>query len=303
MRKKQSFIGLLIIVLLALSIGTWYLCRHSRQSNKRTEVAVTAPAAQTATGASQEAKQQGYALNIKSGRQYEAFRASKISFTVEKDGQIVKDFIATDGSVLHAYLIKKDRESLQHVHPILTSTTGTFSGDILFPTNGEYRLYAEFVPAGGDATAQVLTADINAGSVTGYELKSRFNGRSTIDVEGSYIASFFFPPNDDSAGPPNTNFYVNGESIMMISLSRNNDLYKVADKFEGSSGKLTIIGPDLQLVRINAETVREDDASGLLVFKHTYRKAGLYRLFLEIKTEQPRTQFEFALDIKDIKKD
>ena len=70
-------------------------------------------------------------------------------FIVGKDGKILKDFALAHEKLLHLIVVRKDLGDFQHLHPELNTKTGEFSlNDLTLPTDGAYRIFADFTPAG-----------------------------------------------------------------------------------------------------------------------------------------------------------
>jgi catechol 2,3-dioxygenase-like lactoylglutathione lyase family enzyme len=68
-------------------------------------------------------------------------------------GQLVTKLLTVHERLLHVFLVSRDLESFQHVHPD-AAPDGTFTLDVTWPGPGVYALFADFYPAGG--TPQML---------------------------------------------------------------------------------------------------------------------------------------------------
>ncbi|HSA48901.1 MAG TPA: hypothetical protein VLH10_02155 [Yinghuangia sp.] len=69
---------------------------------------------------------------------------------------------------LHLIVARRDLSGFQHVHPVLGSD-GTWSVPLTFAEAGDYRIFADFVPAGDPAGGLTLGADV---SVSGGEYRA-----------------------------------------------------------------------------------------------------------------------------------
>lgn len=66
-------------------------------------------------------------------------------------GKLVKDFELSHEKLLHLIAVSKDLSYFTHIHPQIDGN-GKFTIDTTFPSGGEYKLFADFVPKGGSST-------------------------------------------------------------------------------------------------------------------------------------------------------
>ena len=56
--------------------------------------------------------------------------------------------------IMHFIVIRKDLANFQHVHPDFNSSTGEFTlSNLTLPSDGEYRLFADFTPTASQMNA------------------------------------------------------------------------------------------------------------------------------------------------------
>jgi hypothetical protein len=68
---------------------------------------------------------------------------------IDDQGNTLKDFEIAHDMLLHLIVVRKDLANFQHLHPNFNATSGAFIlSDLTFPTAGEYRIYADFLPKG-----------------------------------------------------------------------------------------------------------------------------------------------------------
>ena len=65
----------------------------------------------------------------------------------DNKGTIVKDFAVDHEKLMHLIVVRHDLQDFQHLHPSINKNTGEFTIPVTFPNNGNYRLYADFIPA------------------------------------------------------------------------------------------------------------------------------------------------------------
>lgn len=76
---------------------------------------------------------------------------------LDAEGTPVTAFTEQHEKLLHLIALRHDMTGYQHLHPTLESD-GTWTTTTAFADSGEYRLYADFTPVGGESA--VATADV-----------------------------------------------------------------------------------------------------------------------------------------------
>lgn len=123
-----------------------------------------------------------------------------LTFSVQdQQGNILKNFQLEHTKLLHFIVIRKDLQEFQHIHPDLNPTTGEFSITMTFPTDGPYRLFADFAPLGapmemdGMVSTTVIYQDVSIGNVANYTPQAVTpDTQTTKSFEGLDI-TFTFP--------------------------------------------------------------------------------------------------------------
>src|SRR3989344_4914747 len=131
-----------------------------------------------------------------SGKTYAVNAPNEYSFSIVDDqGAIVTDFEITHTKPMHVIVVRKDLAYFQHAHPEFDQSTGTFMlRDFMFPADGEYRIFADFVLARGQTEAigmplaVTISEDVLVGTGASYtrqalgsEEKSKvFNGYQVV---------------------------------------------------------------------------------------------------------------------------
>lgn len=149
---------------------------------------------------------------IQSHRSYELEITSKnnavksqqptsLTFKIKNDkGEILKDFATVHEKIMHFIVVRKDLQYFQHIHPTFNESTGEFSINITFPTDGPYRVFLDFTPAKSQDNPQLLSVtlykDINVGDMSKYKAQSVGADTQKQKIVGAYEVSFRFPPQD-----------------------------------------------------------------------------------------------------------
>jgi hypothetical protein len=86
--------------------------------------------------------------------------AAPFTFTITGPGGApVTAFDVEHDKRMHLIVVRRDGTGFQHVHPEM-APDGTWSVPLAVPAGGSYRAFADFVPAGGEATT--LGVDLSA---------------------------------------------------------------------------------------------------------------------------------------------
>jgi hypothetical protein len=76
---------------------------------------------------------------------------------VGEDGHAVTKFTKIHDKLMHLIVARRDLSGFQHVHPTMAAD-GTWRIPLTFPNAGDYRVFADFEPAGGEGLT--LGADV-----------------------------------------------------------------------------------------------------------------------------------------------
>ncbi|MUG71970.1 hypothetical protein [Paenibacillus validus] len=89
------------------------------------------------------------------GKASEAGKGTLIRIEIKKDdGERIDKFELNHEKLLHLIVIGKDLAYFNHIHPEYKGD-GVFEIENDFPAGGEYRLIADFKPAGGDSMTKM----------------------------------------------------------------------------------------------------------------------------------------------------
>ena len=90
----------------------------------------------------------GYTLQLAADR-VAASPTATLSFSVRRpDGSALRDYTPAHGKELHLIVVRRDLSGYQHLHPV-RDRAGQWSSPVNLNVPGTYRVFADFVPAGG----------------------------------------------------------------------------------------------------------------------------------------------------------
>ncbi|MEW9534014.1 hypothetical protein [Microbispora sp. NPDC049125] len=233
-----------------------------------------------------QVSQDGYTLNpelttVTPGEQAE-FR-----FTVNgPDGRAVTGYETEHDKKLHLIVVSRDATAFQHVHPEL-SAEGVWSVPLTLPEAGAYRVFADFVPHGGegltlgaelyapgDYTPRPLPAPSRTATVDGYTI--RLDGALTPGTVSRLTAEI------SKNGEPVTDLQPYLEAYGHLVALRVGDLAYLHVHPDGVPGDgVTPAGPGITFY---AEVPSRGDYRLFLDFRH---KGAVHTAAFTVRAEQP----------------
>jgi len=97
---------------------------------------------------------------------------------LDRDGRAVTAFEVEHDQRMHLVVVRRDTANYRHVHPEMAAD-GTWSAPLDLTEGGSYRVFADFRPTGGEATA--LGVDV---SVAGHYEPRRHAPSRVAEVDG-----------------------------------------------------------------------------------------------------------------------
>ena len=181
----------------------------------------------------------------------------------EASGAMVKDFDVVHEQKVHLIIVREGLDQFAHVHPQI-DPTGNMSTVFNFPTGGNYRLYADYQPAGKGQAVATAELKVAGDAPRAPELKPNVPGKIKGDGLNADISI------DNSAA--------NGPTRIVFSLLDSADT-AVADlqPYMGAMGHLVIISADgKQFVHAHPTTDKKA-TDGKVEFEAHIVKPGIYK--------------------------
>ncbi|TQC49931.1 hypothetical protein EEB14_07275 [Rhodococcus sp. WS4] len=211
----------------------------------------------------------GYTLELASD-QVTAGPAVPLQFRItDSSGVPVTDYTVEHEKLLHLIVVRRDLAGFQHVHPTLDAT-GTWSVPLDVARGGDYRVFADFTPAGGEGLT--LGTDLRvAGTYDPQELPA---ATPTATVDGYTVAL------DGALRPGET-------SNVTLSVSRDGQPVTDLQPYLGAYGHLVALRTtDLGYLHVHPDGHPGDGVTAAgpgIDFAVTAPSAGDYRLFLDFQ--------------------
>jgi hypothetical protein len=298
--KRKSIILAAIFLLLIVSgaaVYVWHSTKaHVASSAIKSKQPKSAP------------NSKPYTLQLLSGSKYPAGKSVTLRFSIrDRTNKVFKSFDSTNEDTVMLTVIRKDRTNYQRISPSFDRQTGTLTlSNFQFPTDGDYRLFAEFVAAKAvmDSNDKKIVSapytDVVAGDKNKYQPELPIAAKILSSTNG-FDTDVFFAPGDDSpsAGVPSY-FLVGNNSTVLIQINKNGLPYKDLQTQSSSAGYMEGFGPNLEFTSADAEPVSGNGQSGLLIYTLPLPSAGLYKLFMQTQANNQVSTFDYNVTVKAV---
>ncbi|MPY90296.1 MAG: hypothetical protein GEU99_20525 [Luteitalea sp.] len=195
---------------------------------------------------------------------------------------VVGDFAVVHEKRFHLFVVSRDLEHYDHVHPE-QEEDGSWAIDLILPRAGSYKIFADFLPTGG--TPQVIARPI---VTTGFQtdptsaVASLSPDPSLCDTVAGMSVALELPPRGLVAGRDETLVY-------HVTDARTDAPVADIEPYLGAWGHSLIVSEDMRHVAHAhpIELVREGDPAAAggptLTFKALLPEPGNYRIWTQIK--------------------
>lgn len=213
--------------------------------------------------------QDGYTLELADNRFQAASRVPLRFRILQGAGTPVTQYLENHEKLLHLIVVRNDLTGFQHVHPTLESD-GTWGIPVDFSRAGDYRVFADFAPAGGPALT--LGANVHVG---GEYDPQPLPAVATTSVVDGYTVTL---TGSAKAREP---------SMLTLSVSRGGKPVTDLQPYLGAYGHLVALrAADLAYLHVHPMGEPGDGVTAAgpkIGFHLTFPSAGDYRLFLDFQ--------------------
>lgn len=243
------------------------------------------PSATADLPAGLSSNEDGYTLELEKSR-FDTSKQAPLRFRVtDPTGAAVTRYVTNHEKQLHLIVVRRDMAGYQHVHPVMAED-GTWSVPADLSAGGDYRVFADFIPAAGEALT--LGADVHVAGR--YDPQPLPAAAHTAAVDGYTV---------ELSGDPKAN----DPSTLTFSITRNGKPVTDLQPYLGAYGHLVAVRTsDLAYLHVHPIGEPGDGntpAGPEIAFGTTIPSDGAYRLFLDFKHENVVRTGEFTLSIAD----
>ncbi len=223
-----------------------------------------------------------YCIKTMSDSIYLAQTPEVFKFSVIDDqGNTLKVLDVVHEKIMHFIIVRKDLANFQHVHPEFNSTTGEFTlSNLMLPSDGEYRLFADFTPtasqAGPDGSKLPVTIfqDVQVGSMANYRPEPMGSAEKSKTFGGYQITLV----------PQSANVTVGNSVGFDFDIKKDGKPVTDLEKYLGAMGHTVVLREgDLQFIHAHATQKPEDVQTGKVHFAISFPEAGAYKLFSQFQ--------------------
>ncbi len=240
-----------------------------------------------------------YIFDLISAQAVQAGQPTVVLYRIKHDkGDILKDFALVHEKRMHLIVVRRDLAHFQHQHPEFNETTGEFSTTIVFPTDGTYRLFADFTPESKNIQRLpvVATADINVGNAATYTPTPLNPEPPTAKFVNGYEVTYLLPNEVKRAK----------EFTFGLLIKQDGNEVTDLESYLGALGHSVVIRADsLDYLHthptemhktIGAHTKKQSEAT--IEFTTTLPQQGIYKIFTQFqhKDKVVTTSFTLAVD-------
>jgi hypothetical protein len=186
------------------------------------------------------------------------------------DGAPVTTYTTSHDKDLHLIVVRRDLSGFQHVHPTLAAD-GTWSIPLAVPAPGQYRVFADFQPA-GHADGLTLGVDVPASGDYRPRPLPALSRTSTVDGYTVTLAGDLKP---------------GGSSELTLSVSKDGRPVTDLQPYLGAYGHLVALRDgDLAYLHVHPDGTPGDGRTAAgpeVTFHAEVPSAGDYRLYLDFQ--------------------
>lgn len=199
-----------------------------------------------------------------------------LKFTINKidSGKPVSNLEVVHDKIMHVVLVRNDLKHFDHIHPEMKEP-GIFTVPYNFPASGLYRTWIDFTIGG---MQHIVDFDIN--------VSGNIDAGEKDMLEGVKVN--FKSPKEISAG--------NEAELKFEVFDDNNESIPITKKFLAANAHLIAIDETLQEFGHNHD--EKFDKDNIISFKHTFTKAGKYKIWIKFSVEGKTKTASFELTVK-----
>jgi len=217
----------------------------------------------------------------------------RLVFSIIDDrGERLRRFATVHEKQMHLIVVRRDLDNFQHLHPTFNETTREFTLDsVTFPSNGPYRVFADFTPAEGQIgpSGELLGAtpwmDMTVGDTTGFRMQAL--GAAELRQEiGEYTVGLRTPKRP-SAGD---------EAMLRFVIERGGQPVTDLEPYLGALGHAVVLREgDLEFLHAHAVEQKASSQTGEIDIAVHFRMPGRYKAFVQFQHKRRVLTAAFVL--------
>ena len=202
----------------------------------------------------------------------------------DKDGKPINDFQVNHEKLLHLIIVNRDLSFFNHIHPDYKGN-GKFTINTAFPSGGDYKLFADFIPKGGTSTT--LSEWVKVEGKTGDQAAITADSKLVKDVDGKEI-ELALSSTKASQEVTLTFNILDAQTKKGISN---------LEPYLGAVGHVVILSADAEQY-IHVHPLDEKATGPKAQFAATFPKSGTYKVWGQFQHQGKVITVPFVVDIK-----
>ncbi|MBG9567126.1 hypothetical protein [Brevibacillus agri] len=211
-------------------------------------------------------------------------RKEQISIQIQDNtGKPVEKFDISHEKEMHLIVVSKDLSTFQHLHPE-NKGNGMFTVTTTFPTGGDYKLIADFIPSGGEAKTESQWVTIAGKAPSPRPLQPETN--LTKVVEGKEVTLSF-------------DKLQSGKEVTMTFSFRDAATKKPITNLQqylGAIGHVVIISSDVEKY-IHNHPLEENTPGPEAKFGTAFPNSGIYKIWGQFQHNGKVFVVPFVIDV------
>lgn len=219
---------------------------------------------------------------------------------VDDNGKTLKDFAVNHEKLMHVIIVRSDLQNFQHLHPEVNKKNGEFTLPVIFPDNGKYRIFADFVPqdsqTGTDSHHMGVTAnqDIQVGNNNKTRLLPVTPDNQTTKAAGDYEVTYTIKKPLEAGKQTN----------ILISVMKDGKPVNNLENYLGARAHGILLRKDtLDFVHLHAmgnemhHMMDDSNKDNELHFEYNFPESGIYKLFTQFQHEGKVITSEYVFQV------
>ena len=228
---------------------------------------------------------------------YSANIPFEYSFAIIDDqGNTIKDFTETHTKLMHLIAVRKDLNNFQHVHPEFNKDAGIFTlSNLTLPTNGQYRIFADFVPQGAQMGADGMPLPITL--FQDIEVGDDYSPQPIGSEEKTKTFDNYHVTLKTSSNP-----LVSGtESSLTFNIEQNDQPVTDLQEYLGALGHSVIIREGtLDFIHAHPDRDPTIEQHGNVHFAVDFPQGGKYKVFTQFQRQGKVFTTDFVVSVKQV---
>jgi hypothetical protein len=221
---------------------------------------------------------------------YTSNMPTEYSFSIrDSAGEVVKDFAITHTKLMHVIVARQDLAYFQHLHPEFNKETGVFTvKDLMFPDDGVYRIFADFVPS-NTKIPTTISEDVSVGVGEKYKPEA-FGSEEKVKVFNGVKVSLM-----------NHGVFKTGEeSMLRFSLSQDGKPVIDLETYLGALGHSIILREgSLDFIHAHPMGNMNTTQNGNINFMVDFPETGRYKIFTQFQRNEKVFTTDFVVSVAE----